>query len=48
MAVVNSLVVVMLEKELVKLDIPDMAGKADIKVAQVKYKFKKYKNTAEH
>ena len=32
----------MLEKELVKLVIPEMAGETDIKVAKVKYKFKKY------
>ncbi len=39
---VNSLVVPMLKKELIKLKIPAIEDKADVKVAKVKYKFKKY------
>lgn len=38
---VKGLVIPLLEKELTKLEIPEITGEKDIKVAKVKYKFKK-------
>ena len=44
---VNGLLVPKLKEELMKLDIPEISGKADIKVGDVKYKFKRCIITAQ-
>ena len=41
MRLVIELGIPLLENELMKLDIPEISGKADVTVAKVKYKFKK-------
>ncbi len=40
--VVNALLIPLLKQELTKLVIPEISGKADIKVGKVKYKFKRW------